>query len=299
MFKRITKQQAQEIIDKFMSGISKTQLSIEYKIGKTTIWSILHGVVWKTCKRPDNIQELINAQRSLRSGSMCKELPILTELQNDILIGSLLGDGYISKMKGHGNSYFNKLQVHTKKSYLDWHFQAFSKYSRKLYSVFCKEKLFIKNDGKIGRVVAPVHLSAYSFYTFRHPNFTTLRNIWYLDGVKKVPLDLELNLQRIAIWFFDDGTNSFKKRYASIATNAFTIEEVEFLSQKLNKFNLYPTITTQISKYTDKKMPILGFYGSSYDNLIDMIKPYMLWNCFEHKIQWRPSKKQIEYVNHI
>ncbi len=46
------------------------------------------------------------------------------------------------------------------------------------------------------------------------------------------------------------------------------------------------------STYTDRKMPIMKFHSNSYDNLINLIKPYMLWKCFDYKIKHRKSIPQ-------
>ena len=35
--------------------------------------------------------------------------------------------------------------------------------------------------------------------------------------------------------------------------------------------------------------------SQSYDTLINIIKPYVEWDCMKHKINWRPAKKQWEY----
>jgi hypothetical protein len=121
-----------------------------------------------------------------------------------------------------------------------------------------------------------------------------MRRKWYPDGIKIVPPDLELNPQRIAIWFFDDGSNNVKQRCAVICTNAFTIDEVEFLSAKLNDFDLLPTIMMHKPKYSEELQPMLKFTKNSYDNLISLIKPYMLWDCFAYKTEWRPAKRQWE-----
>lgn len=290
---KINQQQAQEIINKFIRGSNNSQLALEYNLWETTIGNIIRGKCWKNCERPNNIRDLINRQHP---GRPCKRLPPFTKLQEDIIIGSLLGDGTLHKPKpsenetiNRNNSNFSKLQIYTKKSYLDWHFQYLNEYSSKLSPIFSKEKLVGKNkDGTIKRNSVPKYLSAYIYQTFYHPNFTELRNKWYPNNKKIVPLDLELNPQRIAIWFFDDGSNNYKQRSATLCTNAFTLEEVEFLSEKLNEFELFPTIIMQ------KNRPVLKFHKSSYDNLIAIIKPYMLWDCFAYKTEWRPAKKQCE-----
>lgn len=109
-----------------------------------------------------------------------------------------------------------------------------------------------------------------------------------------MPTDLSLNAQRIAIWFWDDGSNCVDNRQAALYTQSFTFEEAEFLTVKLDEFDLKPTIVKRWSEYTNKFMPILKFDSTSYDNLIHLVTPYMLWSCFEHKIKWRRAQKQWE-----
>ena len=47
-------------------------------------------------------------------------------------------------------------------------------------------------------------------------------------------------------------------------------------------------------KYSEALQPMLKFHSKSYDNLISLIKPYMLWDCFAYKTKWRPAKTQRE-----
>ena len=121
--------QAQEIIDKFVDGISRTQLALEHSICRATVGNILLGRSYKTCIRPSNINDLIRNEKRRK----CKSLPPFTKLQNDILIGSLLGDGNLHKICGNQNSHFTKPQSYPRKKYLEWHFNILSKYSNKLY----------------------------------------------------------------------------------------------------------------------------------------------------------------------
>ncbi len=287
---KITKQQAQEIIDKYVSGVSSDELAIEYGLWQTSICNLIRGDSWPECQRPENIIQIINSKHT---GNKYKELPELNQIQKDILIGSLLGDGTFTKphsSQNRGNSKFSKTQRNDRKNYLDWHFEKMEGYSATLSPVYSYEKLSKTIDGKIQRNKAPKYLSGYCFSTFNHPNLTEFRNKWYPEGVKQVPYNLELNPQRIAIWYFDDGSNNEKQRYAVICTQGFTFKEAEFLVEKFKPFDLQPSITKTESKYDGRSMPQLKFSRSSYDKLINLIKPYMLWDCFNHKIKHHDSK---------
>ena len=166
----------------------------------------------------------------------CKILPNLSEFQMDVLIGSLLGDGHLHKLNNErSNSHFGKSQTTLKKEYLDWHNNIFKEYSSGVYPCWSKSKISCKNN-KIIHLKVKRRLSSYAYRTFNHEIITELRNKWYPDGIKIIPSDLSLNSQRIAVWYFDDGSNDTKSRRATICTNSFSLNEVEFLSSILNKF---------------------------------------------------------------
>lgn len=226
-------------------------------------------------------------------GKKCKILPSISNLQMDIIIGSLLGDGHLKKLKSeNSNSHFSKSQAVFKKEYLDWHFEILKEYSSGVKPCFSKNKISNKNSNKkLIHEKTKKRLSSYAYRTFNNEKLTEIRNIWYPKGKKIIPTNLKLNHQIIAIWYFDDGSNDHKSRAASICTNSFTLKEVKFLSKLLNDFDLYPTINIRKSRDGKKNQPILKFNGDSYDKLINIVKPYMLWKCFEYKIKHREAKK--------
>ncbi|RDJ35658.1 MAG: hypothetical protein DWQ19_12635 [Crenarchaeota archaeon] len=287
---KINQQQAQEIIDQYIGGKSSYELAEQYDIWQTTICNIIRGHSWKQCRRPENIKEIINSKHP---GKGHKELPDLTELQMDVIIGSLLGDGSIRSINKRNNADFSKLQSLSKKEYIDWHSEIFHQHSAKIQAIYSKEKLTNKNK-IIKRQPFKKQLAGYMFKTYRHPMFTKLRKQWYPDNLKTIPSNLTLNPRRIAIWYFDDGSNNEKQRYAVICTNSFSTDEVKFLCKKLHDFDLHPKIITRKSAYTNREMPMLKFSKNSYDNLISLVKPYMLWKCFDYKVKWHRSLKQWE-----
>lgn len=296
---KITQEMAQEIIEEYCHGSSCIELSKKYKLWSTSISNIIRGETWKECVRPENIKKIIQHHRdqgnykSIESRRI--EAPPFTNVQNDIIVGSLLGDGSLHKLYKNSNSSFSKTQSKNRFDYLQWHYDVLQPYSASVQETFSKEKLIGGKKGVIlERQAVEKYHCGYRYQTVNHPNWTVLRNEWYPDGTKIVPTNLTLNPLRIAIWFFDDGTNSLSHRTAIFCTQSFTIEEVEFLCHKLEMFNLKSKIFTVTSTYTNKKMPLIKITKSSYDNLIEIIKPFMLWDCFKHKIDWRPAKKQWE-----
>ena len=207
----------------------------------------------------------------------------------------MLGDGYLHKTSNkHPNSYFVKKQCKKYKEYVEWHHEQFSPFSISINKVFSEHKLsFNKETQKIEREQVKKHLSAYTFKTCSHPIFTELRNIWYPNGKKIVPKNIELTPLSIAIWFCDDGSNNYEQRQATFCTHSFTSKEVRFLCKKLKDFDIKANV--RFAKYASGKKPILKVNSQSYDTLINIVKPYIEWDCMKHKINWRSAKKQWEY----
>lgn len=193
-------------------------------------------------------------------------------MQTSIILGSLLGDGHISKPRKQ--SHFVKGQTFKRKEYLDWHYEKLMPMSSSVNF----GTTTIKGIDKIYK--------RYSFITKQSVVWTELRNKWYPKGVKIVPKDLVLDPLMIAIWFCDDGSNSVKKRYVSFATYSFTKKEVKFLAVQFKTFGIVANV---------QKNKTIKITGKSYDKFVEFIKPYIIWDCFKYKIKHRFSK--INYLS--
>src|SRR5688500_17261752 len=116
----------------------------------------------------------------------------LTQIQSEIIDGSLLGDGSIT-FTSSGKAVFSKKQKLSRREYLDWHCENIKPFSCKIYE--CDVKL---ND--------KIYKQAF-YYTKASMKFAELRNKWYPNGVKIVPSDISLTPLSLSIWYFDDGSN--------------------------------------------------------------------------------------------
>lgn len=295
---KTNKETAQKIIDEYCFCNGSTEnLARKYNISQTNVRNIIQGKRWPECIRPKNIKYILKEKRNkgLVLGREHKKLPDLSEIQYDIITGSLLGDGHLTKSSKTKNSRLSKKQSKEKKEYLDWTFKELKEYSAHLREVVSEDKLDQDHRGHIVRKKIEKRLIGYSYSTYAHPNLTKLRNIWYHNNIKTVPKNLILTPRVIAIWYCDDGSNCVRQRTATICTQSFTFQEVENLIFKLNKLELFPSLDKIKSKYTNKYMPILKFRKESYDNLIALVKPFIIWPCFDYKTEWYAAKKQYEY----
>lgn len=298
---KITQTTAQMIIDEYVAGLSTYRLQEKYGLWNTTIGNIIRGKCWKTCKRPENIREIIDERarhsqfQHNHNSEIHKTYPQLTELQQSIIVGSLLGDGCVRKSK-HLNTRFDKKQGKKQKEYVVWHYEQLKPYSRPIREILSNDQMLWNNETKsIEHYKTTKRLTGYGLTTCSHPIFTEFRNKWYPNGTKTIPHDLELNSLIVAIWFCDDGYNNFSNREAVIATQSFTMTETEHLCDLLSGFDIHPKIMVRVSHKTGIQQPILKMNSTSYDNLINLIKPHVIWDCMQYKIRWRPAKQQWQY----
>jgi hypothetical protein len=198
--------------------------------------------------------------------------------QKSIIDGSLLGDGSIFRPKKPTyNTYFVKTQKASRKKYLDWHFEKLMPWSSRI-----TVRANSCNNGKI--------YSKCVYTTKAYPCFKSLREKWYPKGVKIVPRDLTLNPLSFAIWYLDDGYNHLKGRTCKISTCGFTKFDCEFLCSIIKKdlgFNF------KIRRKSNKYFEIVSV-AEEFKAIIELVKPYVLWDFFAYKIAYRePQVKRM------
>ena len=229
------------------------------------------------------------------------QLPPLTTAQLEIINGSLLGDASIihNDINTRKNGAFSKGQSCLdilgvdKMQYMQWHANKLAPYSGKAIN---RSVSFYKiiNNSELRKPVnvktSSVQSTKYTFITRYHPVFTTMARKWYANDVngyirvngrriKIVPNDIKLTPLTLCVWHMDDGYANAKDANILLNTQGFTWEECEFLSERL-KSDL--DITSKVRAKNDK--PIIYVPRESYFDFIDMIKPYVEWDCFQYKI---------------
>lgn len=174
----------------------------------------------------------------------------LTPIQKDLIVGSLLGDGYLMP-----TSCGFSFRVHhsvKQKEYLVWKYNL------------------LKNIVNTG----PKRDSPKSYYfrTVSHPEFNKYREIFYdKENRKIVPDELSkiLNSRSLAVWIMDDGSRDGGA--LRIHSYSFNYAENVFLKDVLeDRFG----IETNIHK--DKGMFRLWIKAASMDRLKKLVMPHIL-----------------------
>lgn len=186
---------------------------------------------------------------------------IISPEVDQIIIGSLLGDGCIIK-KSNGMFTINHSLV--QKDYVMHKYKLLKKYGLEMKIRECTERKFdsyiggrkIKDNGYI-RIESPVNIS-----------FNIYREEWYKH--KKIVPDsvYRLNPLGLAIWFMDDGSSNMSSYYLS--TNGFDYEYVE----KLVKV-LYDNFGIHASIHKNKDKFVIYIQVKSRELFTETIKKYL------------------------
>jgi hypothetical protein len=253
----LTKEQLEH--DYFVLGLGRDLVARKHGVNEHTIsrYLKLHNIeVPKELRVPSaRIRKLI------LSG-----VDTLTDRQHSILIGSILGDSSIGKMKNtkNGSASISFWQGCGRKAYLDWKAEELAPFAGPVR----KAKNFE---------------DSYYFETVRYKIFNKYYDMFRSNGPKDIPKDIEKHLDELAlaVWFQDDGHTA--KSYSEISTNGFTFPDCELLVQVLkNRFSLDAKVRNHREKGKDRVYPILRFNVVAHHQLHKIIDS-LFHSCFEYK----------------
>ncbi len=173
----------------------------------------------------------------------------MSSRQRSLIIGSLLGDGTL--LRTTAGSCFRVQHGLRQSGFVEWKHEIL--------------RCYVRTGPRIcGRGVY--------FRTISHPELSELRDQFYVECRKVVPLALletELDGFGLAVWTMDDGAAD--GRQVRLNTQGFTVEEVQGLARILRvKFGIEMTLNL------DKKLPRLRCRQSSMRRFIEIVRPHTL-----------------------
>ena len=207
----------------------------------------------------------INLKKNGRALEYYKKTLKLTDLQRDIIIGTLLGDSSIAKQKT--KSYNIKVEQKLENK----------EYIIHLFFIF---KDWCGTEPKIRKIKGGNAKDRESiwFRTYRHNSFTFYYNLFYGGEKKSIPklLHRYLNERVLAYWFMDDGTKA-KSGYI-LNTQSFTKADNLKLIAALNK-----NFGFNCSIFCDRDKFKIYINASDKKEFTLLIQPYIL-DCFVYKL---------------
>ena len=198
-----------------------------------------------------------------------------------ILIGLILGDGYLTKPSGKSIRSMLDIKYDEKSlEYLEWIHHELQELNP---SEIKKKKGFHQ----------------YRFYTKSRDDIGELRRIFYPNGVKHIPQDIDKYLTNpltLAVWYQDDGRLDFRNKYhcnSSFATYCFSYNECELLANTL-RVNFDLDIRVCKCQMRGKMYYCLYVTSKSMNKFMQIIEPYMQ-RCFHYKlVKYRAITSQQE-----
>jgi hypothetical protein len=173
---------------------------------------------------------------------------VVSNRQKEILIGSILGDAYITER--------GQIQIEQsadQKEYLAWK-------KKELETISYKNISFVKRFDK------RYQKENYSFRFWTRQFFQDWRTKFYSNKKKVVPRDIQLTPLILAVWYMDDGCYSDNK--CVIATDGFSSNDIAFLRELL-----YVTYGIESSLKNSSKLLISNI---SIENFFSIISPHII-----------------------
>ncbi len=192
--------------------------------------------------------------------------------EEQILLGSILGDGCIYKNKNNNYKYSESHSL-KQKEYVLWknRFLKFNIHTYNDYNSFSKniEKIYIsKGDTK---------------------RFSKFYELFYPNGKKVVTKEIINMLESLglAVWHMDDGSYDYNNNRINIYSNGFSLKENIILQGWFKeKFN----IKCKILIHNQNKKYNLRFNRTNSNKLIQVIKPHII-SSMKYKIGLDKERK--------
>ena len=188
----------------------------------------------------------------------------LTNEQKSLIIGSILGDGYIRQFPGRADAFLEINHSNKAQQYVDYKYNILKNICESEPKERYTDELKTKKD--------------YRFFTKQNKEITILYNQFYKNNKKIIPRDLELNAMIMAIWYMDDGSKTQNKLNSAniniyLNTQQFSLNDQKYLlfllrkigiNARLNKDKIYyririlkdsvPVFMQMIDKYIIESM---------------------------------------------
>lgn len=177
----------------------------------------------------------------------------LTQYQKSLIIGTILGDGYLRTVKGRKNAFLEVNHSSKSKDYVDWKYEVLKNL------VISKPKIRSGNKGRV----------AYRFFTRQHPFFTEVQNLYYCGNEKIIPQNINIDPVILAVWYMDDGSRC-RNRDVYLNTQQFDLKSQYRLLNQLEKIGLKGSLNK------DKQYYRIRFYKSSIPKLFQLIETHII-----------------------
>ena len=204
---------------------------------------------------------------TLRDLKVYKESIHLSPIQKEFLIGTILGDGNLRFVSRNREASFITDHGENQKAYVFWKYEIMKNWvltePKELNRIYHKDK--------------SRKLRSFRFSTISHPEFTSLYNLFYKNGVKIIPDNIKDILKSpfsLAVWLMDDGNKNHQAVFLN--TQQFSKNEQEILRECIaHNFGLETTINKHWA-YKGKQLYRIRVDTKSTKKLYELVKDFLL-----------------------
>lgn len=199
------------------------------------------------------ISSWISPGHVLKYESKLNSLKGFSKTAEQVLIGSLLGDGCVHLHQDCRNCLFQEAHTLSQLPYLQWKFDIFSRFFwGKIHSCPPSKK-------------RPKPMFLYMSST--SPMLNEIRQEWYPNGKKRVPekkLD-KIDPLALAVWYQDDGNYFYGKYLCELAINSFPDQKEQIVEWFRTRWGF---------RFMHSRRPVLKFTRESSDKFLRMVSPF-------------------------
>lgn len=192
---------------------------------------------------------------------------MFTKEENDILIGSLLGDGCLRIMGKCKFPAFSVSHGEDQKNYLFWKYE---KLKRWISTAPWREERIYHRDRSRKTV-------SWRFQTLSNSVFSGLYANFYKEGRKIIPeniTELISSPLSLAVWIMDDGNRNYNAVFLN--TQSFSFDEQKRLSSILHEIYGFHVTINRHSKSNGKELYRIRISTESTKKLKTVVKNYLL-----------------------
>ena len=196
---------------------------------------------------------------------------MLTSVQKDVLIGSILGDGNLRILKQ--NAFLTVSHSEKQKDYVLWKYNLFKKW---VLTYPRQEKREYYKDNRR-------QLISWRWSTVSHPTFTYYYHLFYPHGEKLIPDSIKrilISPLSLAVWCMDDGSRKPYGKGAFLHTQSFTLDDQLKLIEVLRKNFSIDARISSAGLWKGKRLNRLYITAGSFLQFRNLVLPYMLPSMF-------------------
>lgn len=263
-YRKVTKK-SKELLDTIKQyldeGYTNKQIATELHMSPTTVRKYTKEMGYET--------------NSARTKTLTNKNITLTQEQEEVLYGSLLGDMSMD------TNWKNARPIITHGGEQLAYFEHKCKIFKNLIGKPCTKDRYDKRTGKW------YHRYTVKFLT--NPLYTKIKEQLYPSNIKTITKEWldKVTPRGIAYWFMDDGCNS-----GTIATNSFSLKECQLIVKWFKeKWNIECTLHKQVNN--EHEQYLIYIKSSSRSTFYDLVIPYIIPSMSYKLENWNPKSCEL------